>query len=98
MITVKEKSLFRQSLRMKEQTEWTVKSGIILYMDTTKIKKLLKFLYEIVGLLIIFFVFFNCFQGTVVIGKVESGSCSKGQTLAVYPNRQEVKVDQVIIM
>ena len=34
-------------------------------------------------------------MGTVVIGKVESGQCSKGQTLAIYPNRQEVKVDQV---
>ena len=36
-------------------------------------------------------------MGTVVIGKVESGQCSKGQTLAIYPNRQEVKVDQVIL-
>ena len=34
-------------------------------------------------------------MGTVVIGKVESGSCCKGQSLAIYPNRQEVKVDQV---
>ena len=34
-------------------------------------------------------------MGTVVIGKVESGQCSKGQTLAIYPNKQEVKVDQV---
>lgn len=34
-------------------------------------------------------------MGTVVIGKVESGQCSKGQTLAIYPNRTEVKVDQV---
>ena len=34
-------------------------------------------------------------MGTVVIGKVESGSCFKGQSLALYPNRQEVKVDQV---
>jgi peptide chain release factor subunit 3 len=34
-------------------------------------------------------------MGTVVIGKVESGHCFKGQTLAIYPNRQEVKVDQV---
>lgn len=32
-------------------------------------------------------------MGTVVMGKVESGSCTKGQTLAVYPNRTEVKVD-----
>ena len=35
-------------------------------------------------------------MGTVVIGKVESGHCFKGQTLAIYPNRQEVKVDQVL--
>jgi len=34
-------------------------------------------------------------MGTVVIGKVESGHCVKGQTLAIYPNRTEVKVDQV---
>jgi translation elongation factor EF-1alpha len=26
-------------------------------------------------------------MGTVVMGKVESGKCSKGQTLAIYPNR-----------
>ena len=26
-------------------------------------------------------------MGTVVMGKVESGECSKGQMLAVYPNR-----------
>ena len=34
-------------------------------------------------------------MGTVIIGKVESGQCSKGQILAIYPNRQEVKVDQL---
>ncbi len=34
-------------------------------------------------------------MGTVVIGKVESGQCSKGQMLAIYPNRTKVKVDQV---
>lgn len=34
-------------------------------------------------------------MGTVVIGKVESGQCTKGQTLAIYPNRTEVKVDQL---
>ena len=34
-------------------------------------------------------------MGTVVIGKVESGSCEKGQTLAIYPNRTEVRVDQL---
>jgi len=32
-------------------------------------------------------------MGTIVIGKVESGECRKGQTLAIYPNRTEVKVD-----
>ena len=26
-------------------------------------------------------------MGTVVMGKVESGECSKGQVLAIYPNR-----------
>ena len=26
-------------------------------------------------------------MGAVVMGKVESGMCSKGQTLAIYPNR-----------
>ncbi len=26
-------------------------------------------------------------MGTVVMGKVESGECKKGQTLAIYPNR-----------
>jgi peptide chain release factor subunit 3 len=26
-------------------------------------------------------------MGTVVMGKVESGFCSKGQTLAIHPNR-----------
>jgi len=34
-------------------------------------------------------------MGTVVIGKVESGKCEKGQTLIVMPNRNEVKVDQM---
>lgn len=34
-------------------------------------------------------------MGTVVIGKVESGKCSKGDTLIVMPNRVEVKVDQL---
>ena len=34
-------------------------------------------------------------MGTIVIGKVESGDCVKGQTLAIYPNRTEVKVDQL---
>ena len=34
-------------------------------------------------------------MGTVVIGKVESGQCEKGQNLAIYPNRTEVKVDQL---
>lgn len=32
-------------------------------------------------------------MGAVVMGKVESGATSKGQTLAIYPNRTEVKVD-----
>lgn len=32
-------------------------------------------------------------MGTVVIGKVESGEAEKGQTLAIYPNKSEVKVD-----
>jgi len=32
-------------------------------------------------------------MGTILIGKVESGECRKGQTLAIYPNRTEVKVD-----
>jgi peptide chain release factor subunit 3 len=36
-------------------------------------------------------------MGTVVIGKVESGQCSKGQSLSIYPNRQRVVVDQVTI-
>ena len=26
-------------------------------------------------------------MGTVVMGKVESGECTKGQTLSIYPNR-----------
>jgi len=34
-------------------------------------------------------------MGTVVIGKVESGRCNKGDTLLVMPNRVEVKVDQL---
>ena len=34
-------------------------------------------------------------MGTILIGKVESGDCTKGQTLAIYPNRTEVKVDQL---
>ena len=34
-------------------------------------------------------------MGTVVIGKVESGHCEKGQNLSIYPNRTEVKVDQL---
>jgi len=34
-------------------------------------------------------------MGTVVIGKVESGQCEKGQNLSIYPNRTEVKVDQL---
>merc|ERR1719229_1268197 len=34
-------------------------------------------------------------MGTILIGKVESGECIKGQTLAIYPNRTEVKVDQL---
>lgn len=29
-------------------------------------------------------------MGTVVMGKVESGMCTKGQTLAIYPNRVSV--------
>ena len=32
-------------------------------------------------------------MGTVVIGKVESGHCEKGQNLSIYPNRTDVKVD-----
>ena len=34
-------------------------------------------------------------MGTILIGKVESGECVKGQALAIYPNRSEVKVDQL---
>ena len=34
-------------------------------------------------------------MGTILIGKVESGDCVKGQALAIYPNRTEVKVDQL---
>lgn len=36
-----------------------------------------------------------CEMGTVVIGKVESGKCQKGDLLLVMPNRVEVKVDQL---
>ncbi len=31
-------------------------------------------------------------MGTVVIGKVESGKCSKGDTLIVMPNRVSFRV------
>ncbi len=31
-------------------------------------------------------------MGTVVIGKVESGKCSKGDTLIVMPNRVSYRV------
>lgn len=34
-------------------------------------------------------------MGTVVMGKVESGQCKKGDVLAIYPNKTEVKVDQL---
>ena len=34
-------------------------------------------------------------MGTVVIGKVESGQCKKGDVLLVMPNKTEVKVDQL---
>lgn len=34
-------------------------------------------------------------MGAVVMGKVESGQCLKGQTLAIYPNRSDVKVDNL---
>ena len=34
-------------------------------------------------------------MGTVVIGKVESGQCKKGDILLVMPNKTEVKVDQL---
>lgn len=34
-------------------------------------------------------------MGTIVIGKVESGIARKGDTLAIYPNKTEVKVDQL---
>ena len=30
-------------------------------------------------------------MGTVVMGKVESGECVKGQTVAIYPNKLEVR-------
>ncbi len=83
------------SFPAKLKDEGTVKSGMVIYTDTTKIKK--NFKNSLRNCWVSNHFFFNCFQGTVVIGKVESGSCSKGQTLAVYPNRQEVKVDQVII-
>lgn len=34
-------------------------------------------------------------MGTVVMGKVESGQCKKGQNLLVMPNRTQVSVDQL---
>merc|ERR1719438_624042 len=34
-------------------------------------------------------------MGTIVIGKVESGFCKKGETLLVMPNKAEVKVEQI---
>lgn len=34
-------------------------------------------------------------MGTVVMGKVESGSAKKGQNLLVMPNRTQVSVDQL---
>merc|ERR1719150_2984165 len=34
-------------------------------------------------------------MGTVLIGKVESGSMKTGDKLLVMPNRTEVKVDQI---
>jgi len=34
-------------------------------------------------------------MGTVVIGKVESGSCKKGDQLLLMPNRMDVKIDQL---
>jgi len=34
-------------------------------------------------------------MGTVVIGKVESGGCKKGDPLILMPNRLEVKIDQL---
>ena len=34
-------------------------------------------------------------MGTVVMGKVESGQCKKGQTLSLMPNRIKVIVDQL---
>jgi len=34
-------------------------------------------------------------MGTIVIGKVESGFCKKGEPLLVMPNKVEVKVEQI---
>ncbi|CAG0881097.1 unnamed protein product [Darwinula stevensoni] len=34
-------------------------------------------------------------MGTIVLGKVESGSCTKGQSLLLMPNRTSVIVDQL---
>merc|ERR1719479_802608 len=34
-------------------------------------------------------------MGTIVIGKVESGSCKKGETLLIMPNKREVKIEQI---
>merc|ERR1719210_2872982 len=33
--------------------------------------------------------------GTIVIGKVESGCCKKGESLLIMPNKREVKVEQI---
>merc|ERR1711953_360581 len=34
-------------------------------------------------------------MGTIVIGKVESGCCKKGETLLIMPNKREVKIEQI---
>ncbi|CAG0919551.1 unnamed protein product [Notodromas monacha] len=34
-------------------------------------------------------------MGTIILGKVESGGCSKGQSLLLMPNRTQVIVDQL---
>jgi len=34
-------------------------------------------------------------MGTIVIGKVESGCCKKGESLLIMPNKREVKVEQI---
>jgi len=34
-------------------------------------------------------------MGTVIIGKVESGGCKKGDVLLIMPNKVEVRVDQL---